>query len=145
MTNTGHLEIDNNSSLANIDGLSQLKKVINSGRVTIHNNDALESLDAFYNLEEVRGRISVTDNDLLSNCCGISEAIENGDQSRFLIQDNNSGCDTIPEILDACSLSLFFDLTRPCENLDNGRINFFASDYDAVSYTHLTLPTTPYV
>ena len=136
ISSLGHLEITNNANLGNIDGLSGLRRVIGSGRLTIQNNDGLTNLDGLYGLENTTGRIIILDNDLLSNCCGLSDAIENGELQDFAIDTNRIGCNNIDEILDACSLTLLYDLLRPCEGLDNGRINFFASDYDAIPFSY---------
>ena len=136
ITNTGHLDIRSNDNLQNIDGLSSLKSITSSGRLTLQDNNSLSNLNGFYNLEQVSGRITVSDNDLLSNCCGLSDAIEIGDPWVFIIDTNQVNCNSSTEILDACSLTLNYDQTRPCEAVDNGRINFFTSDFDTLPFTY---------
>ena len=142
LSSTGHLEITHNENLINVDGLSGLRRVNNSARLTIQNNNALTNLDGLYGLEETRGRIIIDGNDQLSACCGLSEAIENGELQDFAIDTNRIGCNSVDEILDACSLTLFYDLIRPCEGIDNGRVTFFASDYDAIPFSYEWEETT---
>jgi uncharacterized repeat protein (TIGR01451 family) len=136
ISNVGHLRIERNSSLTNIDGLSSIRSTSNSTRITIHDNDLLTNLDGLFAIEQMNGRIIVTDNALMSSCCSLQSLIEANDLLDFTIETNLDGCNSPEEILDVCSLVLNYDQYRPCEGLDNGSINFFASDFHSIPFTY---------
>jgi uncharacterized repeat protein (TIGR01451 family) len=135
-----YLLILDNSSLQNIDGLSNVEEILFAGNLEISGNPSLTNIDGLSGLRVVdvntAGGFTLQDNDLLRYCCGLEYAIENGDLEDFVINMNQEGCNSPTQILDACSLVLNYDQTRPCEGLDNGRINFFASDYDTIPFSY---------
>ncbi len=130
----GIILIANNSSLTNVDQLSNLQKIDRVGRLQIRGNDSLSNIDGLLNIDEIGGNLLLKDNPLLSRCCSLRNIIEKTDHTRFDISNNNTKCDSIPEILDVCSLVINFNQTRPCEGADNGSINIFASDYDTIPF-----------
>lgn len=92
--------------LANCDSLRSISSVRNLRRIgvlgadltlIIDSNDKLESLDGLENVEEFLGSISIKDNDVLSDFCGIRGLLNNGDPDTIEIVSNSYN--PTPEII----------------------------------------------
>lgn len=85
------LHMDLNETIENIDGLSGLTQITN--RVRIRENVQLHNLNGLINVNSIGdtsiGEINITGNILLSDLCGISNAIINGNfDENFVIEGN---------------------------------------------------------
>jgi hypothetical protein len=107
MESTGRgatIDIENNSVLKNIDGLSGLSRFSwgPSGTIVINNNAALENVDGLSSLTDAVGpleafQLMVQKNSSLTRCCGLFPLLNSFDltaenQPIIEIADNGSGC-----------------------------------------------------
>jgi hypothetical protein len=85
------LHMDLNESIENIEGLSGLTQITN--RVRIRENGQLNNLNGLINVNSIgdisTSEINITGNIMLSDLCGISNAIINGNfDGNYLIEGN---------------------------------------------------------
>ncbi|WP_370392459.1 hypothetical protein [uncultured Winogradskyella sp.] len=85
------LHMDLNETIENIDGLSGLTQITN--RVRIRENVQLNNLNGLINVNSIgdtsTGEINITGNLMLSDLCGISNAVVNGNfNENYLIEGN---------------------------------------------------------
>lgn len=132
-----------NTSISNLDELSNLTNM-NGTNLSIVNNPNLISLTGLTNLIPTSvGYLEILNNALLSNCATatICSILENIDENSVFIEMNDTGCDSVIEVENACeSLSTSdFNLTNDIQiypNPFNNHISIaLGSDYQNVKTT----------
>ncbi len=97
-----------NESLTNVDDLGILQFL--GGELVIAENDLLQNLAGLQSLTSLP-RISVVNNEILSDCCGIFNVLNTGGVADVNIQGNPSFCAFEQDIINNCSPSGDIDLS----------------------------------
>jgi len=131
----GDFHVSGNSSLLNFEGLQSLYYINTGGHLNIQHNDQLENIDHLYNLQQISGlliqgnnsltnldgldeispysinespfdvsEVAIFDNPMLSTCDNqfICTVITR-EELTFQIENNAEGCNTLDEIEIACT------------------------------------------
>ncbi|SHG30430.1 fibronectin type III domain-containing protein [Flagellimonas flava] len=93
----GVLAVASNSELEHIDGLSSLEE-ITYGNLEIGSNPKITNLDALENLQTIGATLSIGNNTLLSDFCGLSNVMQGFVPSAIYFIVNNQYNPTIEQI-----------------------------------------------
>ncbi|HFA50018.1 MAG TPA: hypothetical protein ENJ95_13500 [Bacteroidetes bacterium] len=94
------MAIGRNPSLADLSGLENLNDL---WTLSIVNNNALQNLDAFSSLTSITGDLTILENPVLTDCCGIQPLLSGGSiGGAILIEGNPFTCSSGPEVINNC-------------------------------------------
>ncbi|MEM9649928.1 MAG: hypothetical protein AAF969_15725, partial [Bacteroidota bacterium] len=93
----GVLALASNSELEHIDGLSSLEE-ITYGNLEIGSNPKITNLDGLENLQTIGATLSIGNNTLLSDFCGLRNAMQGFVPSAIYFIVNNQYNPTIEQI-----------------------------------------------
>lgn len=125
---TGKLQVNNNS------GLDHIAIGVNSigGSLLVEYNNSLTNLDGLSTVQHVGTNLKITNNPLLTECCGLYDLLSSASVGGITtIQDNGANC-TEEEILSNCGAMISTVSTRvypnPIKNDDKVHLNFNAPE-----------------
>ncbi len=88
---TGDLIIESGTaSIDPITNLDNLENLISVRHLVIRNNPFLQDISGLMSLDTVRGRIEITNNPLLSECCVLNDLLTGGNIGGGIIMTGNS-------------------------------------------------------
>lgn len=97
------MAIGSNPSLTNLSGLENLHDL---WTLAIVRNDALQNLDVFSSLTSITGDLTIIENPVLTDCCGIQPLLNGGSiGGKILIEDNPFACGSGLDIVNNCDPS----------------------------------------
>ncbi len=98
----------------------------------ITDNDRLRNIDGLSNLVFAGQRLSISNNQNLSDCCGIQDLLAVGLGPSFVrVNANRIGCNSNREIVETpWELDFVSVVVPPCVDVDNGEIQVFATVFD---------------
>jgi hypothetical protein len=103
-TQLDNLTIANNASLASLEGLSGIAGDHPDMVLVVDLNPQLTSLSGLENITQVN-TVSIASNENLTDCCPIFELLNSNNYNNTNIQNNESGCNSVTDILASCGPS----------------------------------------